>query len=320
MLSLLFSLLLGAPPGAGTPVRLAHDAFGRSIEIEVRGASGDAARAAIQKAFLEVAEMERLTDPARPDGGLTVLNAAAGKGPQPADPRLVAALARARSFCYWSEFLYGPLGRDLNALYSVRSPAADSEPPSPERLAQVVPLATCNRMLVDTVKNTVDLAAGSAFDLWGFAEGAAVDRAVDVLRQQGMTNGFVRIGPVQRGFGPGAGGKGWILDLPLVPGQEESAGRVVLLDRSLAVVLQADRSYVNHRTGQPGKGALATAVVTELAMDAQGLATTMMVAGPREGQLRLGSLQPRPSVLWFMGSGTGVPLQVDYHWGRAGRN
>jgi thiamine biosynthesis lipoprotein len=318
MLPLLFVLLLGAPPApaAASPVRLAHQAFGRPMEIEVRNLPADAARAAIQRAFVEVGEMERLSDPVRPEGGLALLNAAAGKGPQPADPRLVAVLDKARSFCFWSESLYGPLGRDLNAIYGVRAPAA--APPDPERLSQAIAFSTCNRLAVDAKKSTIEIAAGSGLDLWGFAEGAAVDRAVEILRQRGSTNGFVRIGEVYRAFGPGAGGTGWAVTLPLVPGQEEASGPVVLLDRALAFASQSP-AYINQRTGRPGKGALAAAVTTELALDAQGLATTMLIAGPREGQLRLGSLRPRPSILWFMGSGEGVPLQVDYHWTRAGR-
>jgi hypothetical protein len=59
--------------------------------------------------------------------------------------------------------------------------------------------------------------------------------------------------------------------------------------------------------------------VTELAMDAQGLATSLFILGPREGQLRMGTLRPRPSILWFLGSGTGAPLQVDYRWSEVSR-
>jgi hypothetical protein len=64
---------------------------------------------------------------------------------------------------------------------------------------------------------------------------------------------------------------------------------------------------------------LLTAAVSELAIDAQGLAVTLLIAGPREGQLRLGSLRPRPSVLWLLGSGTGMPLQVGYRWSEINR-
>jgi thiamine biosynthesis lipoprotein len=318
MLLLWLALLLGGPPSVA-PVRLASQAFGKPVEIEVRDLPGDAARVAIQKALTEIAEIERLTDASRPEGGLAALNAAAGKGPQPVDPRLLTVLARARDFCFWSEGAHGPLGRDLYALWGLRTPAPD--PPSPERVGQALGRTTCDRLALDPQKGTAALAEGSGLDLWGFAEGHAVDRAVTVLRQASATNGFVRIGPVQRGFGGGPAGKGWRVALPPVSGPEEPASPVDLRDRSLAVASPADQAslYVNQRTGQPAQGVLAVIAVTDLAMDAQGLATTLLITGPKEGQLRMGSLRPRPSILWLLGSGAGAPLHVDYRWSEVSR-
>jgi hypothetical protein len=71
---------------------------------------------------------------------------------------------------------------------------------------------------------------------------------------------------------------------------------------------------VSQRTGLPAQGAVATFVVADHALDAQGLAVTVTVTGPSEGQLRLGSLRPKPSVLWLQGTGAGDPLQIDYNW------
>src|SRR5262245_38847866 len=118
MLPLLLVLLLEAPsgaPSAAAPFRLSSTAFGKPVEIEVRDLAG--AQEVIQKSLAEVSEIERLTDSSRPDGGLAVLNAAAGKGPQAVDPRLLTALARALDFCVWSEGAHGPLGRDLYSLW-----------------------------------------------------------------------------------------------------------------------------------------------------------------------------------------------------------
>jgi thiamine biosynthesis lipoprotein len=293
----------------------------------VRDLPEEAAREVIQKALTEISEIERLTDGERPDVGLAVLNAAAGKGPQPLDPRLLAVLARALDFCFWSEGGHGPLGRELYALWGLRKPV--QERPSPERAAQVARLASCSRLSLDPKQGTITLGEGAALDLWGFAEGHAVDRAVEILRQGKAGNGFVRIGAIRRGFGPGPVGKGWPVALPLVSGQEEATGEVLLRDNSVAIASSADHPlsgsdttgfpYINQRTGQPAQGVLMTAALTELALDAQGLAAGLMIAGPREGQLRLGSLRPRPSVLWFMGSGTGAPLQVGYRWSEVSR-
>jgi thiamine biosynthesis lipoprotein len=309
---------------------LADKAFGKPAEIEVRDLPQEVAQGVIRRAFAEIAELERLTDATRPDGGLAALNAAAGKGPQTPDPRLLTLLGRARDFCFWSEGAHGPLGRDLYLLWGLRAPVAEAPPP--ERLEVAAGLTACTRLALDPQKGTAALDAGSGLDLWGFAEGFAVDRAVEILRQGGAGNGLVRIGAVQRGFGAGPAGKGWPVELPSLPGLEGPAGQLYLRDRALAFASPADHprsplgsaesvspAYVSQRTGRPTEGVLATVTVTELAMDAQGLATSLFILGPREGQLRMGTLRPRPSILWFLGNGTGTPLQVDYRWSEVSR-
>ncbi|HEV2853013.1 MAG TPA: FAD:protein FMN transferase [Thermoanaerobaculia bacterium] len=310
MLPLLLALLLGAPPSPAAPLRLTSKAFDQPVEIEVRDLPRETSREIIQKALAEVAEIERLTGAT--GSGIPALNAAAGKGPQPVDPRLFAALTRARDFCVWSEGAHGPLGLNLYRLW-----AESSEPPPPERVEQAVGLAACDRLTLDPQKGTAALAAGSGLDLRGFAEGHAVDRAVEILRKEGAANAFVRIGAVQRAIGAGPGGKGWTAELFQAPGQAEPPDRVYLRDRALAIASQT--LYVNQRTGRPAQGVLATAAVTDLAVDAQGLASALLITGPREGQLRLGSLRPKPSARWFLGGGAGTPLLVDYRWSEVAR-
>src|SRR4030095_593788 len=108
-------------------------------------------------------------------------------------------------FCLWSEGTHGPLGRDLYSLWGLRTPVA--KPPSPESVELATSAASCSRLTLNLKQSTATLAEGSGLDLWGFAEGFAVDRAVEILRHGGVTNGLVRIGPVQRAFGSGPGGK-----------------------------------------------------------------------------------------------------------------
>jgi len=337
MLHLLLALLIGAPadpvtvaPAAYEPLRLAAPAFGETVEIEVRDLSRAASHEAIHAALAEVAEIERLTDPDAPAeamaGSLAALNARAGAGPSPVDARLVPALIRGIEVCFWSERVHGPLGRDLYRLWSLRTPSAVSPAEDWEALQRAVNATACRNLTVDTVAGTVALAAGSAADLWGFAEGLAVDRAVEVLQQRGVTNGFVQIGRIYRGFGKGLDDRGWHIQLPRLPGMAVPMGRVFLRDQSLAVASATDRPrtaasgdalppYVSQRTGRPSQGTLSAAVVTRQALDAQALAVTLAIAGPGEGQLRLGALTPRPSVLWLQGNGSGEPLAIEYLWG-----
>lgn len=311
------------------PVRIAAVAFGDPVEIEVRDLPRDAARAAIQTALAEVAELERLTRaaaaPSDTAGGLSALNATAGGGPQPVDPKLMPLLVRAQEFCFWSDGAHGPLGGDLYNLWGLRTGETLPEAPDPGSLQQASGSAQCDRLKLTPASNTAELAAGGRLDLSGFVEGYAVDQAVETLRKSGVANAFVQVGTLQRAIGGGADGRGWKIVLPRFPGMDNPAGRFLLKDRSAAILStledplriadQALLPYVNQRTGLPTPGIVGVATVTELAVDAQALAIAMALTGPREGQLRMGSLRPNPSVLWFLGSGSGVPLQVDHRWG-----
>jgi thiamine biosynthesis lipoprotein len=345
---LLSSLLLGAGAAVPSsevriqasaldvrPVRIASTAFGQRLEIEVRDLPREVAKAAIQAALDEVSATEKLLRPDSSEaGGVGALNAAAGHGPQPVDPKLMPLLVRAQEFCFWSEGAHGPLGRSLYEAWGLRAPADDpaSSPapraaalPDPGLLQQATAAARCESLTLNPAKDTAELAAGSRLDLGGFAEGHAVDMAIEMLKRNGVANGFVQIGPIQRGLGKGVDGRGWKIILPRFTGMDRPSGRFLLRDRAAAVLSTLDGSmriadqvllpYLNQRTGLPAPGVMGVATVTDLAVDAQALAVAMILTGPREGQLRLGSLRPSPSVLWFLGNGSGAPLQADHHWG-----
>ena len=298
--------------------------------MELRDLPRPEAEAALRAALDEIAEIERLTDAAQPDSAVGALNAAAGKGPRPVEPRVLAALARTVDYCSWSDNRNGPLGGDLYKLWGLREPGKAetqlAQPPAADRIELAVQLAACRRLSVDLRKGTATLAAGSAVDLTGFAPGLAVDRAVEILKRHGAQNGCVRVGTVWRAFGGGLDGRGWWMALPEVPGAEGPPDRVRLIDQSLAIAARDDHPlhlgdetlspYLDQRTGRPTEGivVLATLAVTDLAIDAQALAVTLSIAGSRQGELLMGSIRPRPSVLWLQGNGSGAPLAVDYRW------
>ncbi|HZF11197.1 MAG TPA: FAD:protein FMN transferase [Thermoanaerobaculia bacterium] len=329
---LLIALLLLALPAPASrpvstpadpePVRRFTSAFGERMEVEVRGLPRSDAEAAVEAALREVAVVERMTDPGAAGGGIAALNAAAGAGPRPVEPALLSLLARTLDFCFWSEGAHGPLGRDLYRLWGLRSPAVAL--PSDAALPPAIAAASCSGLRFDTDKRTATLAAGAGLDLWGFAEGEAVDRAIAVLKQHGVKTGFAQLGALRRGFGGGPDGRGWQVLLPVFEGLEQPLGEVWLRDQALAVASAARHPlhiggdtfppYLNQRTGKPPTGVLAALVGSELAVDAEALAATALVLSPHEAQLRMGSLRPQPAVLWVLGTGQGAPLLVEYRW------
>lgn len=300
-------------------VRLSTTIAGERAVIEVRNLTRPEAEQSIRSALgLIVETLDRL----RPQGADSViarLNAAGGQGPQLIDQDLLALLSKALGFCLWSQQAQGPLGGPLYDLWE-----STAQPPTPEMLRGPTQAAGCTNLGVRPDTLQASLAFGSRVDLRHFALGFAVDRAVEHLREAGATNLWVEIGPVVRALGAGASGRGWRFTPPRIAGMSEGLDPVWLRDLSLSVI-SAHRerfrfpsltypAYLDQRTGQPSSGVAAVLVATPLAVDAQALATTMMILGNREGQLRLGTVNPAPSALWLLGDGSGEPLLSTYKW------
>jgi thiamine biosynthesis lipoprotein len=313
----------GPPLSAPEPVRMAAKAFDTQVAIEVRDLARGRSEKAIFAAIREILEVERLTHPdGKLPGSVGALNGAPRGEPMTLDPRVHYLLRRAWDFCVWSLRAHGPLGGQLYDLWGLRQPAIGR--PGGEALNRAVESAGCGYLQPNIREPTAILNGESRVDLWGFAQGYAVDRAVAILRDHGARNLWVEVGRVRRALGEGPGGKGWFVALPIVEGQTVPLDELHLQDQALAIVradegafrIAGDRyaPYIDQRTGQPAQEVAATIVVTELAVDAQAMAAAMMIFGNREGQMRLGGLQPPPAVMWLLGSTEGAPLIATSHW------
>lgn len=307
-------------PAAGEPVRLSIPLFGNLAEIEIHDLERAEAMEAATAAFAAMHRLDQLADPQGSLlGGVGALNAAQGQDSLAIDPALTEVLSRALQFCAWSGGAFGPLGGDLRQLW--QSLDQESAAPDPHELRSAVIHADCRRLELETSREppTASLIPGSRLDIRDSASGHAIDRAVEILRQRGVSNAWVGVGNVQRAFGAGPSGDGWLVTLPTPPTSNEPLDQLWLRNQAMAVVGQGENAApptprIDQRTGVPARGVLTVVTVTELAIDAQTLAESLFIIGRREGQLRLGSLKPRPAVYWLLGEGRGQPLVSTYRW------
>lgn len=314
-----------AGSAAAEPVRMATTAFGTSAEIEIRGLARSQAEEAATRALQEIFTISGLADPSGAvPGGVGALNAAAGKGPQDLAEQTVGLLVGGLQMCVWSSGAHGPLGGELYRVWrqgSGRSgPGLADRWPNTEELRAAVLSADCRHLSLGGDPVRAEIPAGSRVDTSWLARGYAIDRAVDKLREHGVENAWLEIGPVHRAMGPGPDGLGWLLTLPNIPGTKEPIDELWLEDQAVAFVTRPEDGgprqveLLDQRSGVPPQGVLAVVVVADRAWDAEGLAAALYICGVREGQLRLGGYQPRPSIFWLLGQGQGKPLQSTYRW------
>jgi len=306
--------LLAADAGTAQPLRLSGEAFGFPSQIEVRDLPRDRADAAIRAAFAELdhAEAEARALERTAAGGQAVrLDAAASE-----------LLRRAEAFCLWSENAVSPLGGELFSLWGLRQPVTSL--PTPDELDAATSSARCDRMSLDLSAATVRVAAGSRLELFPFDLGWGVDRAADLLKARGSGNFWIEVGPILRAAGGGPAGRGWQV-APQIAGESgEATSSFLLRDHSAAILTPQDHPlrvagetfapYLDQRNGRPGPRIVTLLVVTELAIDAEGVGYSMYALGAADGMLLVGSLQPRPAIRWYLGSGEGRAVISDINW------
>lgn len=310
----------GAPHAAETH-ELYGNAFHQSLWIEAHAAAGaTGVDNALAQALAAVQEVEAATDRAK--GPLAALDAAAGGDAQKVPPALLQPLVRALAFCRWSEGIHGPLGALLWDAWGLRAPRPGL--PSSAVLEQATAAARCENLTLDETKGTAKLAAGAQLDLWAFAPGAAIDRAIERLRAAGLKDASVTLGGIQRAIGSAADGAGWPLRVTLPIELAEMTGKLRLQGQAMALATAQDATmhaggehhapYIDQRNGRPAEGIVSTLVVTDLAIDAQGVAGAAFAAGNQRGAMLLGQLDPLPAVLWSLGDGASQSLVTDFHW------
>lgn len=317
-----FWTLFVAQPAVAEPVRLAMEVFGQEAQIEVRDVSRSRAIPAMRQALLEMFEVSQL---AAADGGMVggiadvhrAAKAGLAEGAE-VDVRTFELLRRGLQLCVWSSGAFGPIGGGVYSLWE------GGRPPALE-LREAVTGAGCNFLkLAPDVPPRVAIPATSALDLRGMATGFAIDRAVEVLLEQGIDNVLVELGEIARAVGGGPTGAGWPATVPGVAGTRDPLDQLLLRDQSLASVRIHPQSgegpdLVDLRTGVRSSGIVAVTAVSEFAVDAEALASTLFVVGYKQGQLLLGQLSPRPSVLWLLGHNSGTPLESRYRWSSLSR-
>lgn len=283
-------------------LQISGPAFGERLEMELLGLPRAEAEKALNGAWDAVARGER---------ALAGLPSSLRTGRATLAPDTFALLARASSFCSWSDGACGPSGGAVYRLWA--ESAAGGSLPTPDELEEAAATTRCARLTLVPETRQVELSDGSEVDLRGFALGWAVDLAVRSLVEAGATNLRVTLGPVTRALGGGPAGSGWPVALPTLSASGNTTSRVLLRDQALAVAEPARSALsiagerilpaFDLRSGRPATGVSSVVAVTALAADAEPLALAMSVLGANGGQLRLGSLRPKPSVLWLLGEG-----------------
>lgn len=267
------------PPGVAQPEVRPHRqsrlVMGTLAEIQVYHPDADLASRAIDAALTEMQRVDRLLSNYRPDSELSLMNAAAGKAPVRVSDELFAFVAACRRYFDETRGTFDPTVGPIVRAWGFFTPRPMAPSAADDAAARA--RSGFDKVRIDTAAQTVGYAVdGLELDPGGIGKGYAVDRAVLVLRQHGITSALVSGGgSTLYGLGTPPGQTGWKLAVR-DPAHPASALRYVRLrDGALstsgvsAKFVDVDGRRMGHiidpRTGRPGE---AVCQVTVTAPDA----------------------------------------------------
>jgi len=288
-LSLLIALFLlaGCSP---SPRTYGRSMMGTEVVITIHsgegGFTGRKWEAAADSAFAEIARIERLAW----SGELATLNDSAAAGsPVKISDELYGLIDHAFEISETTGEAFTPtLGPLVNA-WGI----AFGKPrlPRPGEIDTLVYRAR-HTVLTETNGGLVWLRPrNAAIELGGIAKGYAVDRAVEVLQQEGMTAGMVWAGGDLRVFGSKPDGKPWRIGVRHPRNPSEFLA-VIELPEPMAVATSGDyerffevdgvryHHILDPETGYPARKSVSSTAVAGTCMDADAFATAFFVMGP----------------------------------------
>jgi thiamine biosynthesis lipoprotein len=273
-----------------TPVTLSLQAMATRFELVLHGDDAVRLRAAGEEALQEIERLEAQLSFYRADSEIRWINARAADAPVRVEPRLFALLRQCATLAERTEGAFdvtvGPL---MRAWGFVRD---TGRVPSPEDIERARAVTGIGHVRFDENDFTVELdRPGVEIDLGAYGKGYACERAVALLRENGVGRALLHGGTSSVcTIGAPPGDTAWRISLGPPLAREDASAIVGLVDDALSVSAVHGKSFtadghtyghvVDPRTGEPTRSAAAAAVRGPSAATCEALSTALMVLGP----------------------------------------
>lgn len=294
------------------PVLAAREAMAARFEILLPTGDPIQLHAAAEEALDEVTLLENQLSRHRATSEIAHLNARGAAGPVRLDPRLFQLLRAAQALSRETNGTFDPAVAPLLDCWGITH--GDLRLPSDEELRELLPRLGPDQIVLDETTGSVRFAQpGVGIDLGAIGKGYAVDRAVEILKDQGIQSGLVHAGTSSVfAWGKPSEGGAWRIGIPQPDAarrgltaetlaqaaarglDHQSAGPLLttieLHDEALSVSAVWGRSgrvgsrtfghVLDPRTGHPVSANLMAAVICGSATEADALSTALLVLGP----------------------------------------
>lgn len=265
--------------------------MGTRVEITAQGADAKRLNRAVNKAFAEIKRIEEMMSEWEKGSELSRINRNAGKKAIKVSPEMLEIITQSIKFSQISRGAFDISWAALDKLWDFDR----EEPviPQKEKVAEALKLIDYHKIAVDREGSTVFLQEkGMRIGLGGIAKGYAVDRAIEILQQEGVQDALINAGGDLRVIGK-KDGQPWRVGVQDPREKGNLLGVLEITDTSFASSGDYEKYFIkdgiryhhllNPKTGIPAQGCRSVTIICASALQADALSTAVFVLGSGAG-------------------------------------
>ena len=267
--------------------RLPFKAMGSACEVVLASHTQNEAESMAKLAIDEVLRIERKYSRYTTDSIIAKINQQAGRVALQCDDETWALFQFASQLFDKSDGLFDITSGVLRQAWDFKKP----EVPTSQKLEALLPLVGWQNVVLQDQSIALPL-AGMEVDLGGFGKEYAADRAVQVLKEKGVTHGYVNLAGDMRFLGPKPTGEPWMIGIQDPRVRDQVVATLPITQGGLATSGDYERYFelngqrychvLNPKTGMP-VSYWRSVSVTSPATVVSGCTTTMVMLKEADG-------------------------------------
>lgn len=294
-LLLVLSITACADRHEETAFQFTRFAMDTVVEYTIVAPSQEKAQEAMHKAHEEMERVARLLWEEDEHSQIYALNHA--HGTVTLDREAADFLRRTYAYYKASGGFFDPTVKPVLDLYDFHADAP--VPPSPAAIREQLPRVGMQALQFDAANPERITSEHSTLTVGGVAKGYAVDRAVQVLREQGIKDAIVNAGGDLYCLGT-HNGRPWVVGTRHPDDPTAIVDTLYVADHAVATSGDYQRFFMyegvryhhllDPRTGRPARRARSATVIAPTTEQADAMATALFVAGDADGLALIDSL------------------------------
>lgn len=270
--------------------------MGTAIHVELWHANKLIAEKNIQHVFTEMRRIDSTMSPFKKDSELSLINQQAAKKPLKISTELFKLIQQSINISKLSNGAFDITFSSVGQFYNYRK----KQIPTKEEVAENLKKINYKNIKLNTKNKTIFFTrTGTRIDLGGIAKGHAVDNAIKLLQQQGITQAIVSAGGDTRIIGD-KGGRPWYVGIRHPRDKNKSAVVLPLSQTAISTSGDYERYFIkdnvrHHHIIKPSTGDSARELrsVSILGSDSttvDALSTTVFILGLNKGMKLISKL------------------------------